>query len=611
MALLFPSVVSASSLDDYYLSKFGQQAQLAKALQSVFGVQSYHAERCRTDLYRNLKRDFISLQPATQKTLAKYVGRPTLSGQSSPTSSPSYSSAHFTVHYTTTGADAPDLTDLDADSVPDHVERVAAVFEEVYAAEVTTMGYRPPPVTSKYDVYLQDLTTQQAYGFTSEDRVPTAPAVSVGSYIQIDKAFSDSMFTVNGLYTADQMLQITAAHEFHHAIQFGYNYYFDIWYGEATSTWMEDQVYDGVNQCYSYLTDYVPLGSTISLNAALNGGSEYGRWIFNRHLAEQHDTQNTSVVRSIWEKLGTLTPTSSPKTSAGDLQMPPVIDSVLVNSYGSSLAADLLGFAKKVYAGNWSSHVADLNRIPPASIAASYSSYPVTSHVVTMPHYTFAFYRFIPSAGVANLTVSVAKTTGVQVSVLKKSGGVVSEIAADVGGASYTVAGFGSLNPAADEVVLAVANTTDVDGHQVSFSTDGSTSTTAEPGGNSGGSTGGTTGGSSTGGGGGGCFIATAAYGSYLHPKVAELRAFRDHYLMTNAPGRLFVAAYYRLSPPIADVIARHEWMKSGVRGLLLPLIFAVEHPAAALGLLLLVLGASLRWGVLYLKGRARQAAAA
>ncbi|WP_224982783.1 MXAN_6640 family putative metalloprotease [Geomonas agri] len=604
VTLLFPAIASAASLDDYYLSKFGPQAQLAKALESVVGLQSHTAERCRTDLYRSLKRDFAALQPATKKALASYITPPTLSGQTSPSSAPTFSSTHFTIHYTTTGVDAPSLTDANANGVPDHVERVAAVFEEVYSTEIGTMGYRPPPV-SKYDVYLLDLTSQGAYGFTSDFGAPTTSNVSVGSYIEIDKAFSDPMFTVHGLYTADQMLQITAAHEFHHAIQFGYNYYFDIWYGEATSTWMEDQVYDSVNQCYIYLPDYVSVAATISLNAGLNGGSEYGRWLLNRYLAEQHDTQTTSVVRLIWEKLGTLSPTNSPKTAAGDLQMPPVIDSVLVNSYGSSLTADFVGFAKKIYARSWSTHLADLNKIPSASIAASYSAYPVPANLVTMPHYTFAFYRFVPTVGVADLTISVTKTTGAQVSVLKKVSGVVSEIAANVGGATYTVTGFGSLNPATDEVVLVVVNTTNVDNHQVSFSTDGSASAVTEPTVSTGSGTG--TGG---GGGGGGCFIATAAYGSYLHPKVAELRAFRDRYLLTNAPGRLFVAAYYRISPPIADVIARHEWMKSGVRCLLLPLIFAVEHPVVALALLLLVVGVSVRWGVLLLKGRGRQAVA-
>jgi hypothetical protein len=77
--------------------------------------------------------------------------------------------------------------------------------------------------------------------------------------------------------------------------------------------------------------------------------------------------------------------------------------------------------------------------------------------------------------------------------------------------------------------------------------------------------------------GGGGCFIATAAYGSALHPKVNALRQFRDGYLMTNALGRAFVSAYYRASPPLANFIARHDWLRAGVRTLLWPLVWLAE----------------------------------
>ena len=77
----------------------------------------------------------------------------------------------------------------------------------------------------------------------------------------------------------------------------------------------------------------------------------------------------------------------------------------------------------------------------------------------------------------------------------------------------------------------------------------------------------------SGGGGGGSCFIATAAYGSYLHPYVRVLRIFRDTVLLARAPGRYFVQWYYRVSPPIADVIARHASLKAGVRVALLPFI--------------------------------------
>jgi len=72
---------------------------------------------------------------------------------------------------------------------------------------------------------------------------------------------------------------------------------------------------------------------------------------------------------------------------------------------------------------------------------------------------------------------------------------------------------------------------------------------------------------------GGGCFIATAAFGSPMEPQVETLRAFRDQYLMTNAPGKAFVHTYYKLSPPMADFIAQHDTLRAMTRGALMPLI--------------------------------------
>ena len=77
----------------------------------------------------------------------------------------------------------------------------------------------------------------------------------------------------------------------------------------------------------------------------------------------------------------------------------------------------------------------------------------------------------------------------------------------------------------------------------------------------------------SGGGGGGFCFIATAAYGSYLDSHVQTLRDFRDQYLVTNPVGEALVGFYYKLSPPVAEFIDDHPTLKPIVRVGLLPAV--------------------------------------
>ena len=93
---------------------------------------------------------------------------------------------------------------------------------------------------------------------------------------------------------------------------------------------------------------------------------------------------------------------------------------------------------------------------------------------------------------------------------------------------------------------------------------------------------GGTVSSSSSGGSSSGCFIATAAYGSYLDPHVMVLRHFRDEVLLQSTMGIEFVKFYYKHSPPIADYIAQHDSLRTIFRLALTPLIFAVKYPLGA-----------------------------
>ena len=51
-------------------------------------------------------------------------------------------------------------------------------------------------------------------------------------------------------------VEVTAAHEFNHALQFVYDSDQDTWMLESTATWAEEKVFDDANDYRSYLSSW-------------------------------------------------------------------------------------------------------------------------------------------------------------------------------------------------------------------------------------------------------------------------------------------------------------------------------------------------------------------
>ena len=63
-----------------------------------------------------------------------------------------------------------------------------------------------------------------------------------------------------------------------------------------------------------------------------------------------------------------------------------------------------------------------------------------------------------------------------------------------------------------------------------------------------------------------GCYVATSVYGSYDCPEVWTLRRYRDEVLADTWYGRLFIRAYYALSPTAVELFGESAWFQDFFR---------------------------------------------
>ena len=309
---------------------FTESAGRARRTRS--GAETHPADETgdATMVLRELRMRYRDLSAAEQDRARALLLRPT-DGENDPgeTGYPaaapvdSHCSAHVCYHWVSSPryGDAPDLTDDTgpggaSNDVPDWVDGTARTFERVWATTVDTMGYRAPmaddrPTAAedpemaetdrpKLDVYLTNLAkyADAPYGYCTVDD-PEDPRVVLPTYCVIDDDFAVAEYGGTPL----DSLRATAAHEFFHGVQFAYDSFEDAWMMESTATWVEDEVFDGVDDNRQYLASS-PLTLTHVPVDTYGGTFHYGSWIFWRFLSE-HLAAGPVVVRDTWERAAT------------------------------------------------------------------------------------------------------------------------------------------------------------------------------------------------------------------------------------------------------------------------------------------------------------------
>lgn len=210
---------------------------------------------------------------------------------------------HFRVHYTRSGADS--VTD-------EYITLLALALEETWAIQIDQMGWPAPPPNpdgdGRYPVYVASLKDTEGVlmGYVRNEDIigdnPNSGYVerwAAHSFMVIENDFAE--MRSNGGDPID-LMRATVAHEFHHAIQFGYDAAeAHDWYYEATATWMEIETFGLGMSAIEYVQDNFQYPEICFGAPDVDGLSlEYGNWTFIQSLVDRHGDQ---IIMELWENI--------------------------------------------------------------------------------------------------------------------------------------------------------------------------------------------------------------------------------------------------------------------------------------------------------------------
>ncbi len=244
-----------------------------------------------TMILKDIRLNWANLKPETQSAVSAALTRQmTAFEYDSP-------GGFFKLHYDITGTHAVASTDLNSNSVPDFVERMAAYCDSSWQKHLSLGFLEPPPDNglggdNKYDVYFENMGF---YGYAVPELFGARPWNDYYSHLVLNNDFMG--FPPNDDPEGDVLgaAKVTAAHEYHHAVQFGYDANESAWFMELDATYAEDIVFDATNDNYHYLSLFT---NSPAKSLMENSNHMYASFIWGLYLAQNFDT---SLMRSVWE----------------------------------------------------------------------------------------------------------------------------------------------------------------------------------------------------------------------------------------------------------------------------------------------------------------------
>jgi hypothetical protein len=208
----------------------------------------------------------------------------------------------FRVHFTRSGDNAVPLADTDMDNVPDFVEDVAGVYDEVLA-KYLSMGFRPPlddgdvpdnGGDDRFDVYLVDFGGVGDGNF-QRDTCEAGNSERCAGFMIQENDFKGYNYPSTKIAN-----RILGSHEFFHAVQAAYDVDQGSVLSEGTAVWATEQFDATLRDFESFLPGYFK-NPDRPIDEPLPGPVDafsYGSAIFFQFLSESY---GPGVVRSIWE----------------------------------------------------------------------------------------------------------------------------------------------------------------------------------------------------------------------------------------------------------------------------------------------------------------------